>query len=236
MRSTVHRIAILATIILLAGLAGLPAAAAGDQPPPDQVTRLDRVASRLDVVEDRLLRLERDISRSELIDPSPPRLFAEEVEWVLGAIENAMDSLYGLHWRVVEAPLDRASDLRRRALELEDQLDAWSYTPRAEIEETPLITDAGLGTGSISGILTDAATGDPIPFTRVQIYCPDPYFDGQTMSDAAGNYLMAGLEAGTCYAGTLNSLGLPRRAVGRQPMPRLLLDRERHAHHGRGGR
>jgi len=207
MRTTVHRIAILATMIALVTFAGLPAAAAGQQSPLDQEARLDKVASRLDLVEERLDRLERNIDRSELVDPSPPRLFAEEVEWVLGAIENATSPLHGLHWRVVEASLDRASDLRQRALALEDRLDAWSFVSHNEPDEVPLITYAGLGTGSISGILTGNATGDPIAFTRVEIYCSDPYFDAETMSDGAGHYVMTGLEAGTCYARTRNSLG-----------------------------
>ena len=57
--------------------------------------------------------------------------------------------------------------------------------------------------GSISGTVTDQATGDPIPGARVEIWnATGSYTVGAGHSDDAGNYTVSGLVPGTYYAAT----------------------------------
>ncbi|HHQ48473.1 MAG TPA: hypothetical protein ENK19_06265, partial [Acidobacteria bacterium] len=188
-------------------LAGPPAVLADAPASAQQAVRLDRVASGLDQVEQRLARLEADVDRSERIDASPPPVFAREARRILASIDDAIRPLRGLNWRVADAPLDRALKLRDRALAVKQRLDSWPAVSQQVDEDLPVVTDAGLGTGAISGDLTDEATGDPIIFTRVRVYCPNIGFDGLAISDATGHYVMNGLGTGTCYVRTMNKLG-----------------------------
>ncbi len=84
---------------------------------------------------------------------------------------------------------------------------------------TPVVV-AGTGTvggrdfslvlgGRISGTVTNAVTGAPIPFVvSVQVFTEAGVSLGSVSTDASGNYLTFGLPAGRFYLRTANSLGL----------------------------
>ncbi|MCP3958891.1 MAG: hypothetical protein GY719_13650 [bacterium] len=56
--------------------------------------------------------------------------------------------------------------------------------------------------GAISGVVTDDATGDPVPFSRVEIWRADGSFAISTLLDGSGGYRVDGLEAGTYFVTT----------------------------------
>ncbi|MCP4664665.1 MAG: hypothetical protein GY856_55485 [bacterium] len=58
--------------------------------------------------------------------------------------------------------------------------------------------------GAISGTVTDAVTGDPIPFIDVEIRDAGGFSAGSAQSDSSGNYTVGGLGAGTYFATTSN--------------------------------
>ncbi|MCP3956468.1 MAG: hypothetical protein GY719_01305 [bacterium] len=53
--------------------------------------------------------------------------------------------------------------------------------------------------GAISGRVTDAASGEPIPSIELWALSGDGYYEGGGTADPAGNYTIAGLAAGTYY-------------------------------------
>ncbi|MCP4655749.1 MAG: hypothetical protein GY856_10055 [bacterium] len=60
--------------------------------------------------------------------------------------------------------------------------------------------------GVLSGLVTQTATGDPIPDVRVEIFDSTGDRKGYDYTDAAGNYSVEGLLSGTYYAATDSSL------------------------------
>lgn len=54
--------------------------------------------------------------------------------------------------------------------------------------------------GSISGTVTELATGNPIPYTEVQIFDASGTFVANTFTDLAGNYAISGLWPGNYFA------------------------------------
>jgi len=59
--------------------------------------------------------------------------------------------------------------------------------------------------GTISGTLTNAANGDPIPFQGVQLFNSTGLFLGSANTNASGNYTSSGLAPGTYYSRTATS-------------------------------
>lgn len=56
--------------------------------------------------------------------------------------------------------------------------------------------------GTISGTVTDAATGDPLPDGRVEAQSSQGYYVGSTWTGAAGEYTLGSLQAGGYFVGT----------------------------------
>lgn len=58
------------------------------------------------------------------------------------------------------------------------------------------------GTGSITGYVTDTATGLPVPGVQIQVVNSSGYYVGTGTSDGTGAYTVGGLSSGTYYAYT----------------------------------
>ena len=199
------RYGVLTALVLAVLLATAVVSVAGETggSAPDAVAA--RVSSALQELEGRIDRLETDIGRAEHVAATPPPLFSGQAEQLRWRINEALRPLRGLHWSVTDPLLKQAMRLRGRLAGLKDRLDNWQPELPPD-PNRPLKVSAPTGTGAITGTLTDEATGDPIPYTRVEVYCPNPSFDAETMTDANGVYTMGGLATGTCYARTWNQL------------------------------
>lgn len=81
--------------------------------------------------------------------------------------------------------------------------DAVSVTLGQETSGIDFALDRG---GSLSGTVTDAATGVPLENTEIRVYIAPGYFVGSGSSDFLGNYVVGGLPTGTYFAVSINDL------------------------------
>ncbi len=195
-----------ASALLLATLFVVTPALAGTTPAPaSPQAKANAVQTALQGIDGRLDRLEADINRAEHVAASPPALFSRELEQLRWQIDEQTRNLIGLHWTVANPVLDEAGQLSGRIKDFEGRLENWQPSLPPD-PNRPLKTSAATGAGAITGTLTDQANGNPIPYTRVEVYCPDPSFDAETMTGPDGVYTMSGLGTGNCYVRTWNQL------------------------------
>jgi len=97
-----------------------------------------------------------------------------------------------------------------------------SVTTGAPVSVTTGTTTSGIDSnltmgGAISGTVTDAATGAPIPNLSVYTYDSSGAYAGSVTTTAAGAYTKMGLSAGTYYLRTSNDLGYIDELYGDLP-------------------
>ncbi len=73
--------------------------------------------------------------------------------------------------------------------------------------ETRAVDIAPNGTASIAGTVTEAPSGTPIQYVTVSAYDTNGFFKAQAFTDAAGVYVISGLEPGTYFVKTRNFVG-----------------------------
>ncbi|MCG6964785.1 MAG: carboxypeptidase-like regulatory domain-containing protein, partial [Acidobacteria bacterium] len=190
----------MALAVLLAAGAAMAGDSAAVHPPQATATA---VQTALRGIEGRLDRLQADITRAEHAAASPPGAFSRELEQLRWQVQDQTRRLVGLHWTVAGPVLSEANRLSGRADGLARRLENWQPSLPPD-PSRPLKTSAATGTGTITGTLTDQSTGNPISYTRVEVYCPGSGFDAETMSGADGVYTMGGLDSGDCYVRTWN--------------------------------
>ncbi|MCG6964784.1 MAG: carboxypeptidase regulatory-like domain-containing protein [Acidobacteria bacterium] len=203
-----HSPARLLSVLALAaaGLLAVGTSAAGETPAPaSPQTKAAAVTTALDGINGRLDRLEADIPRAEHIVASPPEILLHELKVLRWRVQDQTRRLVGLHWTVADPVLREADRLDSRIKDLEGRLENWQPSQPPD-PNRPLKTSASNGTGAITGSLTDEVTGNPIPYTRVEVYCPSQGFDAETFTGADGSYTMGGLGTGDCWVRTWNEL------------------------------
>ena len=72
----------------------------------------------------------------------------------------------------------------------------------------------GAAASGLSGTVTDAETGRPLPGVEVRIFDALGSPAGTVISDSAGHYRVGGLPAGAYYARTGNALGYVNQLLG----------------------
>ncbi|NOZ77962.1 MAG: hypothetical protein GXP48_02035 [Acidobacteria bacterium] len=192
--------------VLLVALTMMPGIGLAGQSGAPGGARAATARTALTGIEARITQLDADLQSVSRRGAAPPPSFSYRVvnfEHRLGAVQR---SLVGLHWTVVRPLLARIEQLRQRLQTLQKRLDTWVVKPPLN-PDRPLKVSAATGSGAITGVLTDEATGDPIPYTRVEVYCSSPFFDAETMTGASGTYTMTGLGTGDYYVRTWNELG-----------------------------
>ncbi len=138
-----------------------------------------------------LTRLERDVTRAREVSPEPPRRMLAQLDLARGRAHAAEVAARGLHWRVARPILAEV----KRAIGEADRLETLLRTP---LPRPPMpVGLAPAGTGSISGTVTDAATGLPLAGVQVKLKTTTyPYSEFDATTDASGDYVFTALGMG----------------------------------------
>ncbi len=191
--------------VLLLALSFLPGIGLAGQTASPGGARAVRARTALAGIDARITRLDADVLTVSRRGAALPPSFTARITTLEQKLRGIQRSLTGLHWTVVHPLLAKIDQLHTRLKTLQQRLDTWVVKPPLD-PNRPLKVSAATGTGAITGVLTDDATGDPLPYTRVEVYCDNPSFDAETMTGADGTYTMGGLGTGDYYVRTWNEL------------------------------
>ena len=165
-------------------------------------------AARVQTVQDELARLEQRLERTRAslaagqdalrqVEP----VLNRELATVRDGVRALARRMVGLHWREAEPLIRRAEDLDRACTEAGDRVRARLQAEVSAPSSLPATSaEAPTGTGAISGTVTDAATGLPLPTTvyiDVISYDYRPWVRATAVVDGSGHYLVTGLPPGS---------------------------------------
>lgn len=177
---------LIAPSLLAWPLLGAPAVAG--KPDPKEV---EAVTSRLVSLSAEVEALGRRVEEARVTTGAAPPELREELARVRPLVRAEVSRLFGLDWRVVAPALSAAAEVERRLAHLEGQLKD-APVPRASL------TTVASGSGAITGLVTDAATGSPLVGVKVRIY----EVHAVATTDATGRWIVTGLATGTYRAYT----------------------------------
>ncbi|MFZ5788337.1 MAG: MSCRAMM family protein, partial [Acidobacteriota bacterium] len=199
--SRTERMGLVAVAIVVLSAAGVLAA----EPPKMDTGAQERAAraeQMLAQTREDLTRLERDVARAREVSPEPPWRMLAQLDLARGRAHAAEVAARGLHWRVARPILAEV----KRAIGEADRLETLLRTPPPR---PPMpVGLAPVGTGSISGTVTDAATGLPLAGVHVKLQATTyPYAGFDAATDAGGDFLFTALGMGVYRLWTRGTVG-----------------------------
>ncbi|MCC6130145.1 MAG: carboxypeptidase regulatory-like domain-containing protein [Acidobacteria bacterium] len=194
-RSLVSSIA-LAVLVCLTGPAGAL------EPPSGGSPGVATAANDLRQVDRDLVRLGDWISEVERSGSAAPPGLESDIASVRPRIRHAVSLLKGLHWSEIRTVLEQVTDLHGRMALLEDRLKK-AGSPRPFRPPVRQPSARAEGSGAIAGRITDSVTGAPV--AGVVVFAG--WWDSAATTNATGDYLIEGLQAGSYAVFTDNELG-----------------------------
>jgi hypothetical protein len=183
-------------LLMTAGSSLLGLSASAAQLSPEQ--RVSRVTTDLAALGQEVKAARADLQHVASAAPQLPPGLSQRVAGLRPHWQAILEPLKGLPWTMVSPVVPQAQALLAEIGALEADVAAWK--PAARPTPPPRSARTPTGTGAISGLVWDAATGQPMANVMVGVGGGNPVVFLSFTTDANGNYLASGLTAGTYLA------------------------------------